>query len=233
MLRICSLCVLVLLLPLAGLATPAAPVITGDIRVIDGDTLAVGGQTLRLHGIDALEVDQRCSAPQAPRWSCGAWVRDAVRALYQGRQATCTVLDHDRYGRAVATCLVDGQDIGADLVGQGLAFAYRRYSQAYDLTEKQAAVAGRGLHGLGVVPPADHRAARAAAQAAQAAQTTQTDQAPAGCAIKGNITTTGQRIYHSPGQQWYARTRIATARGERWFCSEAEARAAGWRPAAR
>ncbi|MEA3390349.1 MAG: thermonuclease family protein, partial [Pseudomonadota bacterium] len=31
----------------------------------------------------------------------------------------------------------------------------------------------------------------------------------------------------------YAAVRIDTARGERWFCSLAEARRAGWRPAAR
>ena len=31
----------------------------------------------------------------------------------------------------------------------------------------------------------------------------------------------------------YAKTRIDTAKGERWFCTEAEARAAGWRQAKR
>ena len=49
------------------------------------------------------------------------------------------------------------------------------------------------------------------------------------CRIKGNISRDGSRIYHIPGGQFYDRTRIATGRGERWFCSEAEARAAGWR----
>lgn len=51
-----------------------------------------------------------------------------------------------------------------------------------------------------------------------------------GCDIKGNISGNG-RIYHLPGGAHYARTRIDESRGERWFCSEAEARAAGWRPA--
>jgi len=50
------------------------------------------------------------------------------------------------------------------------------------------------------------------------------------CNIKGNISlNTGERIYHVPGQQYYAETRISLEKGERWFCSEAEARAAGWR----
>lgn len=49
------------------------------------------------------------------------------------------------------------------------------------------------------------------------------------CNIKGNVNTRGERIYHVPGQEYYEETRIVAAHGERWFCSEAEARAAGWR----
>jgi len=49
------------------------------------------------------------------------------------------------------------------------------------------------------------------------------------CNIKGNFNTRGERIYHMPGQKYYAETRISASHGERWFCSEAEARAAGWR----
>ena len=46
---------------------------------------------------------------------------------------------------------------------------------------------------------------------------------PAGCTIKGNISSSGERIYHITGGQYYDRTKINTAKGERWFCSEAEA----------
>ena len=54
------------------------------------------------------------------------------------------------------------------------------------------------------------------------------------CNIKGNISHNGgKRIYHMPGDRDYERTRISTSRGERYFCSEAEARAAGWRRAGR
>nr|WP_317186525.1 hypothetical protein [Devosia sp. BK] len=49
------------------------------------------------------------------------------------------------------------------------------------------------------------------------------------CNIKGNISTRGERIYHLPGQKYYDETRISASHGERWFCSEQEARAAGWR----
>jgi hypothetical protein len=53
------------------------------------------------------------------------------------------------------------------------------------------------------------------------------------CDIKGNISWTGQRIFHVQGQEGYAETRINPTSGERWFCSEDEARAAGWRKAGR
>lgn len=54
------------------------------------------------------------------------------------------------------------------------------------------------------------------------------------CNIKGNVSMDdGDRIYHVPGQRYYAETVINARHGERWFCSEAEARAAGWRKSRR
>ncbi|MBN9147196.1 MULTISPECIES: hypothetical protein [unclassified Nitrobacter] len=54
------------------------------------------------------------------------------------------------------------------------------------------------------------------------------------CNIKGNISlNTGERIYHVPGQEHYSETIITPSKGERWFCSEDKARAAGWRKARR
>jgi len=52
-----------------------------------------------------------------------------------------------------------------------------------------------------------------------------------GCDIKRNINNKGVRIYHVPGQRYYQATQINTSKGERWFCTEDEARAAGWRRA--
>lgn len=51
------------------------------------------------------------------------------------------------------------------------------------------------------------------------------------CTIKGNVSTTGERIYHVPGQTYYAATVINPRKGERWFCFEWQARLAGWRKA--
>ncbi|OAP38736.1 hypothetical protein [Sinorhizobium americanum] len=50
------------------------------------------------------------------------------------------------------------------------------------------------------------------------------------CDIKGNVSIdTGERIFHVPGQRYYSQTKISPQYGERWFCSEFEAWAAGWR----
>ena len=52
------------------------------------------------------------------------------------------------------------------------------------------------------------------------------------CIIKGNINREGERIYHMPGGNSYAKINMDVP-GKRWFCSEDEAKAAGWRPAKR
>jgi endonuclease YncB( thermonuclease family) len=50
------------------------------------------------------------------------------------------------------------------------------------------------------------------------------------CLIKGNINAKGLKIYHVPGGRFYEATKIDTEAGEKLFCSEEEAIAAGWRP---
>ena len=53
-----------------------------------------------------------------------------------------------------------------------------------------------------------------------------------GCDIKGNISyNTKEKIYHVPGQNFYNDTKISPEYGERWFCTEKEARDNGWRKA--
>lgn len=52
---------------------------------------------------------------------------------------------------------------------------------------------------------------------------------PAAYVDMDNVNRTGERIYHTPWSPWYDRTQIDETAGERWFCDEAEAIAAGWR----
>lgn len=193
------------------------------MRVIDGDTLDVGAIRVRLYGIDAPERDQPCTTLAGQNWSCGDWVTRQLRDRISGRTARCTVVDRDRYGRTVARCFVDGRDVARDLVQEGIAYAYRKYSDDYVADEESAARAERGIHGFVLQSPARYRLTRINGRIAPD---------PA-CSIKGNIGHNQQRIYHLPGQAFYDQTGIRPERGERWFCSEAQARASGWRAARR
>ncbi|WP_300032157.1 thermonuclease family protein [uncultured Roseobacter sp.] len=197
--------------------------VTGKVTVIDGDTFDVGGTRVRLFGIDAPEADQTCTTEQGQKWQCGAWVGQIVHERYSGTRAVCKEVDRDLYGRVVATCDIGGTDVGETLVSEGLAFAYRRYSMAYDLIEKSAAIRDVGLHASRVQDPSQFHKTRARGRIPP----------DRSCPIKGNISSKGTRIFHMPGQRDYERTGIRTDRGERWFCSEDEAVRAGWRAARR
>jgi endonuclease YncB( thermonuclease family) len=203
----------------ACVTTAWAQSLSGRADVIDGDTLRIAGETVRLHAIDAPEAGQRCADAAGGTWECGAAATAALERLARGG-LVCAGRERDRYDRLVAKCFAQGRDVGAALVRSGAAFAYPEYGLDYVDAEKEAVFAGRGVWRGGTSRPEVLRAAAP------------DEDAPPGCAIKGNISSNG-RIYHVPGQVHYARTRISEARGERWFCSEAAARAAGWRRARR
>ena len=209
-------------LPCTGNAQPS-----GRAAVTDGDSLEIAGQRVRLHGIDAPERKQRCTA-DGRQWRCGAAATRALKKRIGGETVTCTPRDRDRYGRIVAVCRAGGVDLNAWMVAQGWALAYRRYSMAYVDEERAAKAAKRGVwRGQLVAPWEWRRGKRLTARATSSAK--ESDQ----CRIKGNISRKGTRIYHMPSDMHYERTKINTRKGERWFCTQAEAREAGWRRAKR
>lgn len=202
------------------LALPAsADVVLGRARVVDGDTLAIAGAKIRLSGIDAPEAKQICDDPAGRGWACGARATAELKALIGRAEVRCEGDERDRYGRLVATCRVGGTDLGAEMVARGMAFAYRKYSRTYVGPEAAAQAARRGIWAGRAEAPEKVRAAEHADMPA-----------PGNCTIKGNISARG-RLYHLPSGRGYAATRINEAKGERWFCTEEEARAAGWRKA--
>jgi endonuclease YncB( thermonuclease family) len=203
----------------ARTATGAEP-LTGLAQVIDGDTIAINDTRIRLEGIDAPEAGQSCKRKWFGSWPCGGAATDALLAMLQGKTASCEPRGLDKYGRTLAVCFVDGRDINAAMVRQGFAWAFIKYSTSYVKEEAEARAQSLGIWQGPSMPAWEYRAQR---------WTAAEPQAPQGCAIKGNVTRNG-RIYHMPWSPWYAQIKIEPDKGKRWFCTEAEALAAGWRP---
>ena len=204
------------LIALACLCTPA---LADDLRIIDGDTLELNGTRFRINGIDAPEAGQKCKTEQGQDWACGTAATDTLLALTRGQTVTCKELATDSYGRSVARCFAGKTDLARAMVEQGMAWAFLKFSDEYESVQTAAKTAKSGIWRGTAQPAWDFRAAKweVAKQVA-----------PEGCPIKGNITKNG-KIYHAPWSPWYNRTKINTAKGERWFCDEAEALNAGWR----
>jgi endonuclease YncB( thermonuclease family) len=219
--------------------------ISGAVRVVDGDTLLIGETRIRLEGIDAPETDQVCLDASGQRWTCGILARDRLSQHINSRQVTCTDNGHDRYGRVLGVCKTEGEDLNAWMVREGLALAYVKYSNAYIPEESAARVAQRGMWSGSFVAPWDYRhrnkatvilgavAVPVVAQAKLLAPASSIGAPSNECVIKGNVNRKHELIYHLPGQLNYAQTRMDKGFGERWFCTEAEAQAAGWRKAGR
>lgn len=212
--------------------------ISGNVLVVDGDGIVMQDMRIRLLGIDAPETDQICLDEKCGRWTCGIEARDRLAQYVDSRKITCVGDNKDRYGRTLATCFIDGKNLNAWIVSEGFALAYTQYSSAYVDQEKAAHSARRGLWRGAFIAPWDQRDSRkhpkilGEAQCSNQADLFEVRGAPsAECTIKGNINK-GERIYFVQGQRHYGRVKISGS-GERWFCSEEEAVAAGWRKAQR
>jgi len=128
-------------------------------------------------------------------------------------------------------------DINRAMVATGYATAYRRYSSDYISAEDSAKVNKRGIWAGTFQNPSDYRHAGDAPvpqrpkastkrSAPRAVSNDWQARASGNCNIKGNRSRRGDWIYHMPGMPYYDQTRP-----EEIFCTEAEARAAGYRRA--
>lgn len=130
------------------IAALAAAVACTASRAIDGDTLACGGERVRLYGIDAPEMHgashlSTFSAPP-PAWVAPAARRRLAELLRGPVRCTPAGDGRDRYGRLVARCSSGAApDLGAELVREGLAVDWPRYSDGAYAGEEAAARRGR------------------------------------------------------------------------------------------
>jgi endonuclease YncB( thermonuclease family) len=207
-----------------GPSALAEDTLRGTANIADGDTIEIAGLPIRLQGIDAPEQLQNCTG-DGNQVACGKLATKALARMIGSRPVTCVLLGQDKYDRLLGECSADGQSLNARMVRDGWALAFVKYSDRYIAQEREARAARAGLWQWEFAKPWDWRAGILD----EAVGTRGTD----GCLIKGNINRRGDRIYHMPFHQHYGRTRIDENSGERWFCSEEEAQAAGWRRALR
>jgi endonuclease YncB( thermonuclease family) len=142
-------------LVLAASCGPALPDdMFGQASVIDGDTLEIHGTRIRLWGIDAPESTQLCRGEDSLQYRCGAKAANDLDAFIARRPVSCTPISLDQYGRTVATCSVNGTDLGQWLVSNGLALDWPNYSHGmYDKIQREAEHAGRGIWSGSYVAP--------------------------------------------------------------------------------
>ncbi|MFN2425908.1 MAG: thermonuclease family protein [Candidatus Binatia bacterium] len=144
-------------------APPTKPVrdipetISGTPLVLDGDTLDFDGLRVRLFGIDAFERDQLCTRGDGGRYACGQVARESLVVAIARAPVSCTRRDIDKYGRMVAVCRTRDGDLGAKVVSDGVALAYRHYSTEYVDEEDAARLARRGVWAGQFEPPWDYR----------------------------------------------------------------------------
>lgn len=227
----------------------AAPALAAEAVVKDGDTLQLGDKVFRLEGVDAPELDQRCVNQFADPSACGLEARDALVKLIGGRSVTCRDLGPDPVfkGRRLGTCAIAGEadSLSRRLVQDGFALnAAASGKDRFAGDETKAKDERKGLWQGCFVAPNDFRRwdkdapLRGAAcredkhnELIEAMFPDQPAMLP-GCTIKGKLArrariTGNVGVYQLRGCPSYA----SLTKPNRWFCSEDDARAAGYRKA--
>jgi endonuclease YncB( thermonuclease family) len=151
---------LLFLIALLGLPALAAEPLMGTASVIDGDTIEIHGQRIRLHGIDAPESQQECTRSDGVTWRCGQQAALALSDRIGRSTVRCDPRDRDRYGRIIAICFKDTEDLNRWMVASGWAVAYRKYSLDYVADEERAHADKVGIWSGTFVMPWDWRAHR-------------------------------------------------------------------------
>ena len=188
----------------ATAATLSLPYFVGenvkDIK--DGDTFTIGnGQLIRLYGLDAPEP-LNCYGSEATR---------RLSELISGKRVVLREPIVDHYRRVVALVYVDGKLVNEMMIGEGFGH-YERSGQSESQALREANQYARtnklGIYGIECYQP---------------------DPPDPKCVIKGNYDRDKYKwVYLTPDCPYYNKTIIEKFMGERYFCSEPEAQAAGF-----
>lgn len=238
---------------IAGLtlvALSASPgLATSNATVKDGRTLQLGNTTYRLDGIDVPPVDQLCIDEHAESWSCGVEARNQLTKLIGDQQVHCDDLGPDPAYRKrhLGVCKIEGDptSLSEEMVQQGFALNVETSATGrFKAEEARAKDQRQGLWKGCFVAPQEFRRGKKDGALLGASCPADRDSEiraalfpddiamPAGCNIKGKFAVrarvTGNiGIYHLQACRSYP----GLTKPDRWFCTEEDAQAAGFRRA--
>ncbi|NOJ49222.1 thermonuclease family protein [Bradyrhizobium archetypum] len=239
---------ILLVAALLSILLPASPSSAATAIVRDGNTLQLGNVIYRLLEIDAPPVDQLCIDEHADVWTCGIEARAQLTGLIDGKQVRCDDLGIDPMNkkRHIGACKIEGDTTSLSelMIRKGFAVAVDAASSKYQREQGRAMEERQGLWKGCIVEPQHFRSGlkdgpALLGAACRADRDREIREAlfpeelvmPAGCNIKGKravrARVTGNvGIYHLQACRSYP-----GLKPDRWFCSEEDAQAAGFRRA--
>jgi endonuclease YncB( thermonuclease family) len=234
--------ILIMVLLTASQSWGASPIVR------DGGAIQLADVTYKLDGIDAPEFDQMCIDEHADTWACGVAARDQLASLIGARQVRCEDLGFDTIYRKrhIGICTAEGEAVSLNqlLVRQGFALNAESAKGRFKEDEAAAKDARRGLWKGCFAAPQEFRHGRKDGALLGGSCRPDKDREirevlfpdrpamPSGCSIKGKFAvrarvTGNVGIYQMQGCRNYP----ALTKPDRWFCSEEDAQAAGFRRA--
>ena len=115
----------------------------GDVvRILDGDTVEVMDATKQTLRVRLANID----APER-RQAFGEVARQALATMAYRQKIEVIDKGGDQYGRRIGVLMLNGRDLNAAMVGQGMAWVYTRYNSDPTLPalEQRARAARIGL----------------------------------------------------------------------------------------
>ncbi|MEC2078058.1 thermonuclease family protein [Metabacillus fastidiosus] len=199
-------------------------------RVVDGDTMKIlvdgKEETVRLLLVDTPETVH----PNKEVQPFGPETSQFAKEMLNGKkvQIELDVSERDKYGRLLVYLHIDGKMFNKLLLEKGLArVAYiyapnTKYVDEFYEIQKKAQQNEQGIWSI------ENYVTEDKGYNEQISEKASSEHKKQSCTIKGNISSKGEKIYHTDSSPWYEKTKP-----EEMFCTEKEAAAAGYRPAKR
>ena len=188
-----------------ALAAGNLPYFKGEkvIEVVDGDTFIIENkQPIRLYGVNAPDI----------HYCFGKEAQQALSSLILGKLVQLREPEVDRFGRRVMSLVyINGVLVNEVMIRAGFA-EYENEGGSQGARMNSANMYARTNH-IGIFSP----------------QCYQTEPTNPSCVIKGNNDTNKRnKMYFLPQCRGYSRVLILKYQGDDWFCTESEAKRAGF-----